>query len=470
MTLDHVHYLSLMDLSAALRRGALTSTDVTEALLSRIAHHDGVLKSYTTLLADRARAKAREADGELRRGFYRGPLHGVPIAVKDLCYTSFAPTSAGMFIHKDFVPPYTSTVVERLERAGAILLGKLSMTEGAYATHHPKMKTPVNPWNADVWTGASSSGSGAATAAGLCYASLGSDTGGSIRFPSAGCGLTGLKPTWGRVSRHGICHLSESLDHIGPMARTAADTAAVLASIAGSDPNDPTSVLDPVPDYLAEIGGGIRGLRVGIADAYAFEPTDPEVCAVLTAAQEALVELGARIVPVTFPSITDASTAWGHLCAVETAIAHEATYPSQAGSYGPGLGGFIDAGRKVTAFDLGKAQITRSKFAGQVAAVFQDIDVLLAPVMTGPTPSAAEWIEMVKGDISHLLRYTAEFNFTGQPAITLNGGFDKRGAPIGFQLVGKHMSESLLLRAGHAYQSITDWHARHPTLDHTGGP
>ena len=233
MATDDLHYLSLMDVSAALRSGALTPTAVTEALLARIARHDGALKSYTTLLADRALAKAREAEAELRRGFWRGPLHGVPIAVKDLCYTSFAPTAAGMFIHKDFVPPYTATVVERLERAGAILLGKLTMTEGAYATHHPKMLTPVNPWNEDVWTGASSSGSGAATAAGLCYASLGSDTGGSIRFPSSGCGLTGLKPTWGRVSRHGICHLSESLDHIGPMTRTAADAAAMLAAIAG---------------------------------------------------------------------------------------------------------------------------------------------------------------------------------------------------------------------------------------------
>jgi amidase len=274
-----------------------------------------------------------------------------------------------------------------------------------------------------------------------------------------------VKPTWGRVSRYGICHLSESLDHIGPMTRTAADAAAILAVIAGADPHDPTSVLNPVPNYLTEISGGIRGLRVGIADAYALEPADAEVRAVLTAATDALVDLGARLVPVTFPSITDASTAWGHLCAVETAIAHEATYPSQADAYGPGLGGFIEAGRKVTAFDLGKAQITRGKFAGEVAAVFQDIDVLLAPVMATATPGAAEWIEMVKGDISHLLRYTAEFNFTGQPSITLNGGFDKRGAPIGFQLIGKHMSESLLLRAGHAYQSVTDWHARHPTLD-----
>jgi amidase len=465
MATDDLYYLSLMDVSAALKSGALTPTAVTEALLARIARHDGALKSYTTLLADRALAKAREAEAELRRGLWRGPLHGVPIAVKDLCYTSFAPTAAGMFIHKDFVPPYNATVVERLERAGAILLGKLSMTEGAFATHHPKMLTPVNPWNKDVWTGASSSGSGAATAAGLCYASLGSDTGGSIRFPSSGCGLTGLKPTWGRVSRHGICHLSESLDHIGPMTRTAADAAAILAAIAGSDPHDPTAVLDPVPDYVGELGGGIRGLRVGIAEAYAFEGLSPEVLAALTGAKDSLVDLGARLVPVTFPSIAEASTAWAHLCSVETAIAHEATYPSRADEYGPGLGDFIAAGRQVSAFDLGKAQLTRGKFRGEVAAVFQDIDVLLVPVMKNPTPGAAEWLELVKGDIADLLRYTAEFDFTGQPTITLQGGFDKRGAPIGFQLVGKHMSEGLLLRAGHAFQSITDWHTRHPKLD-----
>ncbi len=464
MPAEDLHYLSLCNLSAMLKAGAATPLAVTEVLLARIERHDGALKSYTTVLADRALAQARTAGDEIARGFWRGPLHGVPIAVKDLCYTAYAPTSAGMFIHKDFVPPFTATVVERLERAGAIMLGKLTMTEGAFATHHPKMPTPVNPWNATVWTGASSSGSGAATAAGLCYASLGSDTGGSIRYPSAGCGLTGLKPTWGRVSRRGICHLSESLDHIGPMTRTAADCAAVLAAIAGADPNDRTALLAPVPDYLAELGGGIRGLRIGIAEAYAFDGLDPEVLAALTAAKEALAELGARLMPVEFPSVSDALVAWGHLCVVETAIAHEATYPSRGAEYGPGLAGFIESAAKVSATDLGKAQIARGRFRGEVAAAFEDIDALLIPVMKDPTPSAAAWIEMVKGDIAHLLRYSAEFNFTGMPAITLNGGFDKRGAPIGFQLVGKHLSEPLLLRAGHAFQSITDFHARHPTL------
>jgi amidase len=465
MTSEPVHYLSLMDVSARLRSGELKPTALTESILARIARHDGELKSYTTLLADRAIAKARQAEDELNRSFWRGPLHGVPIAVKDLCYTDFAPTAAGMFIHKNFIPPYTSTVVERLERAGAILLGKLSMTEGAFATHHPGMPTPVNPWHADVWTGASSSGSGAATAAGLCYGSLGSDTGGSIRFPSSGCGLTGLKPTWGRVSRYGVFPLSDSLDHIGPMTRTAADCAAILDAIAGADPCDPTTLLAPVPDYVACLTGGIRGLRVGLAQSYAFEGMDEEVLTVLNGARDALVASGARFVPVEFPPITDSMTAWMHLCLAEAAIAHEATYPSSAAEYGPGLNRVLEAAGKVTAAELGKAHILRDRFTGQVAGMFRDIDVLLIPVMSAPSPSAAEWDEMAKGDLAPALRYTAPFDLTGMPALTMNGGFDKRGAPIGFQLVGKHLSEDLLLRAGYSFQSITDWHTRHPALD-----
>jgi amidase len=289
MTSDPVHYLSLIDVSARLRRGELKPTALSEVILARIAQHDGALKSYTTLLADRAMAKAWQAEEELNRGLWRGPLHGAPIAVKDLCYTDYAPTAAGMRIHKDFVPTYTCTVVERLERAGAIVLGKLSMTEGAFAIHHPDMPTPVNPWRGEVWTGASSSGSGAATAAGLCYGSLGSDTGGSIRFPSAACGLTGLKPTWGRVSRYGVFPLSESLDHIGPMTRTAADCAAMLAAIAGADARDPTALLAPVPDYVASLTGSIRGLRVGIAQAYAFDGLGEDVLTALNGVKETLV-------------------------------------------------------------------------------------------------------------------------------------------------------------------------------------
>lgn len=216
MTND-LHYLDLVDVGQRIKAGALSPVALTETMLARIEKLDGGLKSYATVTADLARSQAREAEAEIKRGAWRGPLHGVPIAVKDLCYTRGIPTAAGMAIHKDFKPDHDSTVVERFAQAGAVLLGKLQLTEGAFADHHPSIPPPVNPWNKDYWSGASSSGSGVATASGLCFASLGSDTGGSIRFPSAANGVTGLKPTWGRVSRYGVFALAESLDHIGPM-------------------------------------------------------------------------------------------------------------------------------------------------------------------------------------------------------------------------------------------------------------
>jgi amidase len=249
------------------------------------------------------------------------------------------------------------------------------------------------------------------------------------------------------------------------MTRTAADCAAMLAAIAGSDPCDPTALLSPVPDYVAGLTVSIRGLRVGIAQAYAFDGLGGDVLTALSGAKDALVALGARPIPVDFPAIADATTAWLHLCLSEVAIAHEATYPGRAAEYGPALGRVLEAARKVSAGELGKAHIQRDKFVGQVAAAFRDIDVLLIPVWPTPMPSAAEWIEMAQGDLAELLRYAGPFNLTGMPALTMNGGFDQRGAPIGFQLVGKHLSEDLLLRAGHAFQSITDWHTRHPKLD-----
>src|ERR1700684_4511599 len=257
-------YESLTTISDLMRRKSLSSVELTAAILQRIAKLDGQYHSYATVLAERSLDQAKAADAEIVRGLWRGPLHGVPIALKDLCYTTFAPTLAGATIFKSFVPSFNATVVERLEDAGAILLGKLQMTEGGYTSPPPQVAAPLNPWNTNYWVGSSSTGSGVATSLGLCYGSLGSDTGGSIRFPSATCGLTGIKPTWGRVSRYGVFALSESLDHIGPMTRTAADCAAMLAAIAGADPRDPTTLLAPVPDYVAAAHQGVRGLTIGI--------------------------------------------------------------------------------------------------------------------------------------------------------------------------------------------------------------
>lgn len=259
-----LHYMELTELAACIKAREVSPLEVTRAQLDRIASLDSALGSYAFVTAELALAQAEEAETEITAGRYRGPLHGVPIAVKDLCWTKGVPTAAGMAIYKDYCPNEDATVVRRLKDAGAVLLGKLQLTEGAYSDHHASIMPPKNPWNADYWSGMSSSGSGVATAAGLCYGSLGSDTGGSIRFPSAANGVTGLKPSWGRVSRSGVFELAASLDHIGPLTRSAADAGVMLTAIAGSDPNDPTAAHDRVPDYPAMVEQGVRGLRIGV--------------------------------------------------------------------------------------------------------------------------------------------------------------------------------------------------------------
>ena len=237
-----LHFETFTRISELIRSRQISSVEVTRALLDRIAQLDGKYRSYATVLADRAMSRAATADVETAKDIWRGPLHGVPIAVKDLCFTEFGRTTGGTMIRKNWTPDHNATVIDRLEQGGAVILGKLKMTEGAYTSHHPDDPSPLNPWNLDHWVGSSSTGSGVATAAGLCYGSLGSDTGGSIRFPSATCGLTGIKPTWGRVSRYGVFALAASLDHVGPMTRSAADAGAILGVIAGADPNDPTAL------------------------------------------------------------------------------------------------------------------------------------------------------------------------------------------------------------------------------------
>lgn len=465
MSHGELHYASLVEVSRLIRERRLSSVEATEAQLARIAALDGRLHSYATVATELALAQARRADAELAAGLCRGRLHGVPIAVKDLCYTKDMPTACGTTIMAGWVPDEDATVVRRLRSAGAVILGKLQMTEGAFADHHPDVATPVNPWHADHWPGASSSGSGVATAAGLCYASLGSDTGGSIRFPSAMNGVTGLKPTWGRVSRHGAFPLSQTLDHIGPMTRTAADAAAIMDAIAGADPLDPTALRDPVPDYSAGLRGGIRGLVVGVDWRFVSEGVDPVAVAATRGAADALVEAGAELREIEFPSIADVLAGWAPLCSVETALIHEATYPSRASEYGPTLAGFIDAGRAVTGFELTKALLARHDFRGRLSAIFDQVDVVLIPAMylAGPTNEAMARLSDPR-ELDLLLQFTAPFDMTGSPTITLQAGFNDAGVPAAVQLVGRHLGEDVLLRAGNAFQMVTDWHTRHPTL------
>jgi len=301
---DDLHYKSIREVAGLIESTEISPVELTRMMLGRIDSLDGQLKSYATVTAERALASARQAEQEIVAGRYRGPLHGIPVAVKDLCYTKGTRTMGGMGVYKEFVPDFDATVVTRLENAGAVLLGKLNLTEGAMAGYHQDFDIPVNPWRADLWPGASSSGSGVATAAGLCFAALGSDTGGSIRFPSMANGIVGLKPTYGRVSRHGVLPLAETLDHVGPMTRHTADAAIVLQALAGYDENDPTSLQDPVPDMLGDALPGIARMTVGFDRAFASEGIDSGLVAAIDQALETLRQLGVTIVDIEMPQGT----------------------------------------------------------------------------------------------------------------------------------------------------------------------
>ncbi|MDQ2763475.1 MAG: amidase [Pseudomonadota bacterium] len=461
-----LHYLELTELARRIHAKEISPVEATQAQLDRIEKLDGALGSYALVTPDVAMEQARGAEAEIQRGLIRSPLHGVPIAVKDLCWTAGIDTAAGMTIHRDNKPVEHATVVRKLRDAGSVLLGKLQMTEGAFADHHPNIKPPVNPWNKDHWSGASSSGSGVATAAGLCYGSLGSDTGGSIRFPSAANGVTGLKPTWGRVSRYGVFELAATLDHIGPMARSAADAAAILAVIAGVDEQDPTASQAAVPNYLAGIKRGLKGLRIGVDADWNRRGVDE---AAMRAVEEALAVielLGGEIRIVNFPDAEQIIADWVPYCAIETAVAHERTYPERKGEYGPGLAGLIEIGHRLSAMDYQKMILRRLDFRGRVAALFETIDLLVVPAQAFASPTIARMSTLGQDPamLAALLRFTCPFDMTGSPTITLPGGFTEAGTPTAFQFVAAHFAEDLLCRAGYAYQQATDWHRQHPAL------
>ncbi|UPK22243.1 amidase [Bradyrhizobium sp. 131] len=461
-----LHYLGLVDLGRKIQAKELSPVEATKAMLGRIEKLDGKLKSFAYVMADSALADAAAAEKEIVSGKIRGPLHGVPVAVKDLCWAKGAPAAHGMTIHGDFRPTEDATVVARLKDAGAIILGKLQQTEGAYADHHPKIDPPKNPWNADLWPGASSSGSGVATAAGLCFGSLGTDTGGSIRFPSAANGVTGLKPTWGRVSRYGAFELAATLDHIGPMARSAVDCGAILGVIAGQDPMDTTAVPLAVPDYLAGLTGDLRGVTIGVDRRWTSDGTDGDAVKVLAEGLRVAADLGAKVKQVAFPNPKAIIDDWFPLCGIEVAVAHEETYPARKDEYGPALAGLLDLGRQQSGMDYQKIVLRREAFRGAVRALFETVDLLAIPAQAFAAPTLAKMAALGEDAslIGGLLRFTCPFDMTGSPTVTLPGGFAANGGPVGFQFVGRHFEEAGLVRAGDAFQRVTDWHKRHPAI------
>ncbi|WP_423069200.1 amidase [Devosia sp. CN2-171] len=464
MALDDIHFQPLTTVAKHIADRDISPIEVTEAILTRIENYDQGLKSYTTVTADVAMEQAKKAEVEIMKGIYRGVMHGIPIAVKDLCYTKGITTTGGMSIYRDFKPDHDATVVTKLADAGSVLLGKLHMTEGATLEHHPEFPEPVNPWKKDLWVGVSSSGSGVATAAGLTYAAIGSDTGGSIRFPSAANGLTGVKPTWGRISRFGIFDLAATFDHLGPMARSAADAAAMLQTLAGWDPKDSTSLSTPVPDYLAELQGvyGARGVKIGLDWDYVATDADPVTIGFIKDAVAVLEEIGALTTPVKFPDQAPLLKMNMAATMAETAAHHAATYPSRADEYGPSIRAMIDQGRSADPVAMGQAIIERYKFRGAVLRMFDDIEVFIMPVFKLGTPTWSEMRAQVAESFDIIGKFTSPFNATGTPTVTLPVGYTDDGRPVAMQLAGGPGSEALLLKVAHAYQMATDWHTRRP--------
>lgn len=455
----------------ALARRALSPVELVEACLARIERYDGVLRAYITVTADRARAQARAAEQEIARGGWRGPLHGIPLALKDMVQTAGIRTTCGSRVRADWVPGEDATVWRRLAAAGAILLGKLNMHEFAFRVPHPDFPTPRNPWDLGRSCAGSSSGSGAAVAAGLCLGALGTDTGGSIRLPASYCGIVGLKPTYGLVSRAGVVPLAWTLDHVGPMARTAEDAAILLEAIADHDPADPASARRLPEPYRAGLARDLRGLRVGVVQQLLEGVVAPEVVAATTEAAAVLRDLGLRVAPLELPRLDDALAAYRTIIFAEAAAYHQAQLAARADDYGPRLREQLALGLAIPAAQYVNAQRLRREVLRALAGVLRQVDILLcpsAPAEAQPLGQQGVAIDGVLHDSPVVIsRFAAIFNLAGLPAVSVPCGFSPGGLPLGLQLAGRPFADGLVLAVAWAYEQATGWTRRRPPL--TGG-
>ncbi len=471
MDSTEIPFLPATELSALIRSGDVSPVEAAEAYLDRIGQIDGKLNSYITVCRDEALAEAQQAEKEIAAGNYRGPMHGLPVAVKDQFYTKGIRTTGGSAILKDLVPNEDATVVANLKAAGSVLLGKLNMSEYAMgdAFFHP-FGTPHNPWDLSRNPGTSSSGSGAATAAFLCATSLGEDTGGSIRGPASFCGLVGIRPSWGRVSRYGVLGASWSMDTVGPISRTTADCAMTLGAIAGYDPKDPSTWDVPVPDYLPMLTGEIRGLKVGvIRERVDTEAVDPEVRDNVVQAIAVLGEMGADIQEVSIPLIVHSAAISNTIILTDAAGVHRQGIDEHLGEYDHNIQIRLLVGSIIPAQAHQKAVKLRQVLRQQILDALEKVDVLVMPtssIPASPIPTKAgigskqEVLDGLAGRRS----FTAPFNVANTPALSINCGFTSQQLPVGFQIAGKPFDEGTLFRVAHAYEQATDWHTRRPPI------
>jgi aspartyl-tRNA(Asn)/glutamyl-tRNA(Gln) amidotransferase subunit A len=458
--------LTITQAAAGLRRREFSPVELTKACIERIDAIDGKLHSFITVTADLALRQAAQAQQELSAGKNRGPLHGIPIALKDLYMTKGIRTTCHSAVLEHWIPDHDATAVVKLQEAGTILLGKLGMHEFAFGG--PSVDAPFpavkNPWNTAHIPGGSSSGSGAALAAGLCYGALGSDTGGSIRTPSSHCGIVGIKPTYGRVSRYGVVPLSWSLDHAGPMARSVEDCAILLQAIAGYDPRDPASANVAVPDFRARLRDDIKGLRVGVPRANWFDENkgiDPETEAVFDNALKTLESLGAVIVEIDGKAFSIARKANQTILVCEAYAYHENTLQATPMNFGSSVRRRMLEGAFLSAADYITAQRARSILNQQIRANFSRVDVFATPSAPRP-PEAFESMDPNEQNLRP--NFTNPFNLTGLPSISVPCGFTSGGLPVGLQVIAQPFEEATCFRVAYAYEQATEWHNKRPTI------
>jgi aspartyl-tRNA(Asn)/glutamyl-tRNA(Gln) amidotransferase subunit A len=459
--------LTIREAGALLARRELSAVALVEATLRRIEETEPLIHAYTLVLAEQARDAARQVDREIARGEHRGPLHGIPIGVKDLCYTAGIRTEAGSRAWAGFIPSYDAAVVERLRDAGAIMIGKTVTHELAYGVNEPPTR---NPWRADYYPGRSSAGSGAAVAARTAFGAIGTDTGGSIREPASLNGVVGIKPTFGLVSRYGIVPLSPSLDHAGPIARTVEDCALLLQGIAGYDPRDSGSVEAPAADYLAALEGSIAGLTIGVERRYFFgSHVWDDVRTAVDGVLAELAERGARIVEVEMPALELMSPVGTGILLPEASAYHRRTLRERAADLDPATRRMLELGELIPATQYVTAQRVRTTLRDGMRALFEahHLDAMLSP--TVPTTSVP--MDQVSGaedadedPMASSLLQMIPANVTGQPALTVPCGFSSSGLPIGFQLLGRPFAEGTLFRLARAYEANHDHAAVIPAL------
>jgi aspartyl-tRNA(Asn)/glutamyl-tRNA(Gln) amidotransferase subunit A len=469
MTEHEMMSLGLAEAAEALARGEVSSVELTQAAIARARKLGPKLNCFSLLDAADALREAEKADGERKDRKLSGPLHGVPLAHKDLFYRSGKIVACGSKIRKDFVPETTATVLERLSAAGAVNLGALHMAEFAFSPtgfneHYGHAR---NPWNTAHVPGGSSSGSGAAVAARIVFGSLGTDTGGSLRHPAAMCGLTGLKPTLTRVSRAGVMPLSHSLDCVGPLARSARDCARLMEVIAGADRADATSSARPVPRYETLLTGDARGLRVGVPRGYYYDAVSAQIKKTLDQSLEALRGIGARVTPVDVPDMSLVNTLAHVVMAVEAATIHRKWLETRRDEYADQVRSRIEPGLLYPATRYCEALAMRASLTKDyIDTALKGVDVLHLPAIPIPVPTIEETTRGNPADVARVIgvvgHCTRGINYLGLPAISVPAGFDAKGLPVAFQLVGRPFSEAKLLRAAHAYQQVTDWHRRSP--------